>query len=131
LHGSRSSVNDFDSVCSRSLKTGAEKLCIFFSSNGEQLRIPSEGLLKCCVDIPARSQSNNLKALRIGFNHAKSAAADGASRTEDGNAFHQKSVVGCRSSVVGTLFRVIANDARRTTNDAFCLLHHPPSGIVP
>src|SRR5271167_919010 len=45
--------------------------------------------------------------------------------------FIQKSVVGRWSSVVAILFRVIANDARRTANDAFCLLHHPPSRIVP
>src|SRR5207302_686449 len=50
--------------------------------------MPASRLLEGSFQIAARSQSHDLKAIRIGFGDIKRAAANRARRSQDGNAFH-------------------------------------------
>src|SRR5712671_3255451 len=51
--------------------------------------MPSARLLKHSFYIATRGQGYDLEAIGIGFGHTERASADRASRSQDGNAFHQ------------------------------------------
>src|ERR1700719_3394267 len=88
LYSSSGAVGYFDFIQPGRLETSVKDFCVGFGSDRDQSRLPALGLFESGIQIPPRSQSNNLEALGIRFNYTQRAAANGAGRTQDGDAFH-------------------------------------------
>ena len=50
--------------------------------------LPAQGLFEGGVEVGSGGEGGDLEAVGVGFDHTQSAAADGAGRTQDGDASH-------------------------------------------
>jgi hypothetical protein len=78
---SGSAMNDFHTIDVILLEPCLQNIGIFFFGDGNDSRFPALGLFEGLIDIAAGGECHYLKPFGVGFDHAKSAPADGAGRT--------------------------------------------------
>ncbi len=96
----RAPVNHFDFAQAFFFQTRAQNTSICLRREGDHPRMPAACLLKRSIQVAARSQGYDLESIRVGFGHTERASADRASRSQDGNAFHQDRILILRVSHV-------------------------------
>src|SRR5262249_1749518 len=72
---------------------------VFFRSKRKNFWLPASRLLERRFHVRARGQRHQLESLRIVFDDVERAAANGASRAEDGYAFHGRWMMALYSSM--------------------------------
>jgi hypothetical protein len=87
-HGPGSAAYDFN--IGKAFLTEAARQCVgvFFSGNGDYARMPALCLFKYGLQVIARSDADKMKAVGVSLDYAKSAAANGAGRTQNSDIFH-------------------------------------------
>src|SRR4051812_3752183 len=88
---SRPAVNHFDIALTVLFQANMECFRVGLLRHRDHAGTPTLRLLKSSLEIVARSEGRNLKALGIRLSHTQSAAPDGARRSQNGNAFHVRS----------------------------------------
>ncbi len=85
-------MDDFSAFHSGGLQARSQNLGIDGRCHRDDLGLPAPYLLESSVHILSRRESDDLKKLRIGFDHAQRAATNRASRSQDGNTFHEQKI---------------------------------------
>jgi hypothetical protein len=98
--GASRAVHDVDLAEPTLLKPRPQSLGVFLFRDRDQPRLPPESLLKGSINVASGSQCDDLKAIRIGFSDAESAAPDGTGRSQDGDAFHVREVSELQLSIL-------------------------------